>query len=214
MAVSLQQLSTEMADVVAGVRRSLVHVHNGHHGTGAGSIWHSDGLILTNAHVVGSRAVQVTLPDGRRLPARLLAHDGGLDLAALSVNASDLSTIPIGESRRLQPGQMVMAMGHPWGVSGAVAAGVVIGVGPHLPEAPMSGRDWIAADLLLRPGHSGGPMMDAQGRLVGINTMIVGPDVAIAVPVHVVKAFLRDALPSARPGALAASRPSATGGPS
>ena len=194
----LQELSAEMADVVAEVRRSLVHVRNGRRGAGAGSIWHPDGLILTNAHVVGSRALQVTLPDGRDVPASVLAHDMDLDLAALAVKAEGLPTISLGESRSLQPGHLVLAMGHPWGVSGAVSAGVVIGMGPHLPEAPASERDWLVANLRLRPGHSGGPMMDAQGRLVGINTMITGPEVAMAVPVHVAKAFLRDALRSER----------------
>ena len=191
---ALQQLSTEMADVVAEVRRSLVHVRNGGRGAGAGSIWHADGLILTNAHVVRSRALRVTLPDGRDLPASVVAHDSGLDLAALAVKADGLPTISLGDSMRLQPGQLVLAMGHPWGVSGAVSAGVVIGMGPHLPEMRSPGRDWLVANLRLRPGHSGGPMMDAQGRLVGINTMITGPEVAMAVPVHVAKAFLQEAL--------------------
>ena len=181
---ALQQLSAEMADVVAEVRRSLVHVRNGGRGAGAGSIWHADGLILTNAHVVGSRALRVTLPDGRDLPASVVAHDSGLDLAALAVEADGLPYISLGGSMRLQPGQLVLAMGHPWGVSGAVSAGVVIGMGPHLPEMRSPGRDWLVANLRLRPGHSGGPMMDVQGRLVGINTMITGPEVAMAVPVH------------------------------
>ena len=187
-----------MAGLAASVRRSLVHIRNGSRGEGAGSIWHSDGLIVTNAHVAGSRGLHVTLPDGRELPARVLAHDSGLDLAALAVEGNGLPTINLGDSTRLQPGELVLAMGHPWGVSGAATAGVVIGVGPHAPEAPLRGRDWVAAALRLRPGHSGGPMMDAHGRLVGINTMITGPDVAMAVPVHVVKAFLRDALHAER----------------
>jgi S1-C subfamily serine protease len=89
-----------------------------------------------------------------------------------------------------------MALGHPWGVSGAATAGVVIGVGNDLPEMPWSDREWIAVGLHLRPGHSGGPLVDAQGRLVGINTMMTGLEVGMAVPVHVVKAFLKQALTS------------------
>ena len=196
----LQDLSDDMADVVRDVRRSLVHVHNGRNGAGAGSIWHPDGLIVTNAHVVRSRSLQVTLPDDRTLPGRLLAHDPAIDLAALSVDAGGLPTITLGDSRRLKPREMVLAMGHPWGVEGAVSAGVVIGVGRDLPGAPLSDREWIAANLSLRPGHSGGPMMDVQGKLVGINTMINGPEVAMAVPVHVVKDFLQEALRSQRRG--------------
>jgi S1-C subfamily serine protease len=81
-------------------------------------------------------------------------------------------------------------------VAGAVTAGVVAGVGRDLPEMPRSDREWIAVSLHLRPGHSGGPLVDDQGRLVGMNTMMAGPDVGLAVPVHVVKHFLRQAVGS------------------
>jgi S1-C subfamily serine protease len=77
---------------------------------------------------------------------------------------------------------------------GAVTGGVVIGMGGQLPELPQTGRDWLAVNLHMRPGHSGGPLVDVRGRLVGVNTMITGPDVGFAVPVHVVKAFLKEAL--------------------
>ncbi len=194
----LQTLSNEMADVAAEVRKSLVHIQSGRQGAGAGSIWHSDGLIVTNAHVAGSRSLEVTLPDGRKEPARLLAHDSRLDLAALSVDVTGLPAVPVGDSRDLKPGEIVLAMGHPWGVEGATTAGVVIENGPYVPELTNSRRQWIVANLPLRPGHSGGPMMDAEGRLVGINTMITGPEVAMAVPVDVVKGFLRDALDHGR----------------
>lgn len=190
----LQQLSAEMSGIVADVRRSLVQITNGRHGAGAGTIWHSDGLILTNAHVVKSRSLRVVLANERTLPARLLAHDRNRDLAALGVEAADLPTIELGNSKCLQPGQWVLALGHPWGVAGAVTAGIVTGVGAHLPEMPLSEREWIAVSLHLRPGHSGGPLVDAKGRLVGINTIMAGPDVGLAVPVHAVKAFLRQAL--------------------
>lgn len=194
MRSTLQQLSKEMAEVVSDVRRSLVRIQSGRRGAGAGSIWHSDGLSVTNAHVVGSRGLKVMLPDGRDLPAHVLAQDPSLDLAAIKVDANELPTISLGDSKLLQPGELVLAIGHPWGVAGAATAGVVIGVGSGLPEAPVPGKEWVVASLRLRPGNSGGPMMDAEGRLVGINTMITGPEVAMAVPVHVVKGFLRDAL--------------------
>ena len=91
-----------------------------------------------------------------------------------------------------------MAVGHPWGVVGAATAGVVIGVGQHWPEGTGSEREWIGVNLNLRPGNSGGPLIDSQGRLVGINTVMTGPEVGLAVPVHVVKAFLVEALGSRR----------------
>ncbi len=90
-----------------------------------------------------------------------------------------------------------MALGHPWGVANAATAGVVIGIGTDFPEMRRSGREWIAVSLTLRPGHSGGPLVDVQGRLVGINTIMTGPEVGMAVPVHVAKFFLKQRLGSA-----------------
>ncbi len=198
MPTTLQSLSAEMANVVERVGRSLVHVSSGRQGSGAGSIWHADGLIVTNAHVVQSGRLQVALPDGQELSARVLAYDQALDLAALSVDVVGLPTIELGDSQTLEPGQFVMAMGHPWGVTGAVSAGVVIGLETQGEHLPVPGREWVVSNLPLRPGHSGGPMMDAEGRLIGINTMITGPEVAMAVPVHVVKQFLGEALRAER----------------
>lgn len=218
MSEVLRELDIEMGAVVEKVRRSLVQVSNhGQQGAGAGTIWHPDGLIITNAHVVKGRSPQVTLPDGRELPARLLAREPALDVAALAVDARDLPTIELGESTRLRPGQWVVALGHPWGVLGAATAGVVIGVGADWPELPRRDRgwiaqrlrrtsrsaddaelsrtaDWVVANLHLRPGHSGGPLVDVHGRLVGINTIMAGPGVGVAVPVHAVKVFLREVL--------------------
>jgi serine protease Do len=191
----LNDLNNGLADVVEKVHRSLVQITNGR-GAGAGTIWHPDGLIITNAHVIwGHQNLNVTLPDGRKLPAQVIAYDKDLDLAALTVNANDLPTIEPGDSRLLKPGQFVTAIGHPWGVQGAITSGVVIGTGANLPEMP-PGREWIALDLHMRPGHSGGPLVDSAGRLVGINTMITGPDVGFAIPVQAVKTFLKQALGS------------------
>jgi serine protease Do len=199
----LQNFSNDLAAVGAGVLRSLVQVRNGRRGAGAGTIWQADGLIITNAHVVDGimqgrtsapGALTVLLPDGRELPAYVLARDTEHDLAALRVDAHELPTITLGDSRQLQPGQIVLCLGFPWGVTGGATSGVVIGVGASLPDVRTPNREWIAASLHLRPGHSGGPMVDTQGRLVGINTMMNGPDVGVAVPVHVAKAFLKQAL--------------------
>jgi S1-C subfamily serine protease len=191
----LQTLNNGLADVIDRVHQSLVHISNGR-GAGAGTIWHSDGLVITNAHVIhGHHALNVTLPDGRTLPAQVIASNTELDLAALAVSANDLPTIEIGDSRTLKPGQWVMAVGHPWGIQGAVTSGVVIGAGANLPEM-QPGREWIALSLHMRPGHSGGPLVDSAGRLVGINTMITGPDVGFAIPVQVVKTFLKETIGS------------------
>jgi serine protease Do len=124
----------------------------------------------------------------------VLAHDRRLDLAALSVEARELSAIELGDSRRLRPGEWVFALGHPLGVRGGITGGVVIGLGDDWVEGPLAGREWLMVGLHLRPGHSGGPVFDGQGRMVGINTAMESPDVGLAVPVHVAKTFLQDSL--------------------
>lgn len=196
MSLNTRSLDTDLADVIERASGSLVQIHNGARSAGAGTIWHSDGLILTNAHVVSQGPLSVTLPDGRRMPARLLASDATCDIAAITVAASDLPTIELGQSSALRPGSIVLAIGHPFGVVGAATAGTVVGVGQDLPEVGRPSRQWIAVNLNLRPGNSGGPLVDVEGRLVGINTMMTGPQAGMAVPVHVAKEFLREAMPS------------------
>lgn len=203
MKALLANLNDELADLVEQTLPSLVEIRNGLHGSGAGTIWHGDGLIVTNAHVVAGRgqrpSLQATLRDGRTLPARLLALDHELDLAALSVDTPGLPAIRLGNSQELRPGQWVLALGHPWGVRGAATAGIVIGGAAAYPagaDRSDSWRtgDWLAVSLHLRPGYSGGALVDEAGRLVGINTMMTGPDVGMAVPVHVARRFLQQAL--------------------
>ncbi len=191
----LQALNAEMADVVRQTRDSLVRITNGQSGVGAGTVWSSEGLIITNAHVVQRASPTVVLPDGRSLPARVLAHDPQRDLALLSVKASGLTALSLGDPLQLRAGELVFAVGHPWGVARAATAGVVIGLGgdPQGEEMQPGGREWLMVSLVLRPGNSGGPLVDVAGRLLGINTIMTGPEVGGAVPVHVVKAFLREA---------------------
>jgi serine protease Do len=128
----------------------------------------------------------VVLPGGRRLPAALVAWDRHLDLAALRIEARDLPAATVGDPDRLRPGELVLAVGHPFGVPGAVVTGIV-----HAAPARgrPDGRRWIQADLRLAPGNSGGPLADASGRVIGVNTMIAG-GLALAVPSHVVQAFV------------------------
>jgi serine protease Do len=189
----LQELNREMAGVVQQTRDSLVRITNGQSGVGAGTVWSSEGLILTNAHVVQRASPTVVLPDGRSLPARVLAHDPRRDLALLSVKANGLTAMPLGDTQQLRSGELVFAIGHPWGVARAATAGVVIGMGADLPEMAATRREWLMVSLVLRPGNSGGPLVDVAGRLLGINTIMTGPGVGGAVPVHVVKDFLREA---------------------
>jgi serine protease Do len=125
----------------------------------------------------------------------LLAHDRRLDLAALRIDARVLPAAERGDSRALHSGAWVVALGHPWGMRGAATAGTVIGAGPDWPRTPWGGQEWILVRLHLRPGYSGGPLVEAQGRIVGINTMVTGPELGAAVPVHVVEAFLERSVP-------------------
>jgi serine protease Do len=204
MSTILEDFSNELANVSEHALRSLVQIRRGGRSIGSGAIWHTDGLIVTNAHVVaGGRQVaddvRVRLADGRELAARVLAIDEQADLAALRVETSDLPAIDLGDSHQLQPGQLVIALGTPYGVTGGATIGTVVGIGDSLGETRQRGNEWLVASLHLRPGHSGGPMVDARGRLVGINTMMNGSDVGIAVPVHVAKAFLRQALERGSP---------------
>jgi len=202
MTTLLPQLNSDLGELADRVRMSLVRVAAGRAGSGSGVVFTADGLVVTNAHVVsggkGGRPLgelRVALPDGPVAAAKLLAKDDGLDVAVLKIeqlkgNLPELHPIEIGDSKALRPGQWVMAMGHPWGVAGAAAAGIVIGFGSDLPEAPGAGRDWIAVDLALRPGHSGGPLVDHQGRLIGMSTMMAGLEVGMAVPAHVISEFV------------------------
>lgn len=192
----LVDLNEEQATLVDRVQKSLVEVRNGKEGFGAGVIWQPDGIIVTNAHVIHRQSLHVALRDGRTVDARLIAYDQANDIAALATDAANLDAIDLGDSESLHPGQLVFALGHPWGVPRAATAGVVIGAGERLPESPRANREWVAVSLRLRPGNSGGPLVDAKGRLLGLNTMMTGLDFGMAVPTHVVKKFMRESLGS------------------
>ena len=202
MTTVLPQLNSDLGELAEKVRQSLVQVSVGHSGSGSGVVFAADGLVVTNAHVVSGKegrrsgsGLRVTLPDGTVTAAELLAKDDEIDVAALKIGPlegelPELQAIELGDSRAVRAGQWVMAMGHPWGVAGAAAAGIVIGAGSDLPESPGGGRDWIVVDLALRPGHSGGPLVDHQGRLIGMSTMMAGLEVGMAVPAHVIGEFV------------------------
>lgn len=194
MSSVLEQLNAAMSGVLADVCASVVQVRDESRGAGAGTIWHSDGLIITNAHVAQHGPLKVALSDGRVLDAALIARDERRDLAALAVEAENLPTIALGNTRDLHPGQWVMALGHPWGITNAATGGILIGVGDQLPEFQTVHHGWVVADLHLRPGNSGGPLVDANGRMIGVNTLMTGPGVGVAVSVDSVKAFLKEVL--------------------
>jgi serine protease Do len=169
------------------LRRSTVQVFDGRRGAGSGVIWRADGWIVTNAHVVRGNSARVRLADGRTLEAEMIGRAAERDLAALSVDASDLPSAEIGASTAVRVGEIVLAAGSPFGVRGAVSAGVLHGIG----SVPRVGKQrWLQADLELAPGNSGGPLADANGRVIGINSMIA-MGLGLAIPSQEVEQFLR-----------------------
>lgn len=196
------------AEMVEGARRSVVRVSREGRGAGAGVIFSRDGLALTSDHVVfgGRRGVRrsgrragetlVTLDDGRILDAEVARRSRDLDLALLRVGAGDLTAAPLGDSDSLRIGEMVFAIGHPWGLPGTVTAGIVSGIGGV--RGP-GGRSHVQSDVALAPGNSGGPLLNARGEVVGINAMVFG-GLSLAVPSNVVSAWIaRDAGTGRRP---------------
>jgi serine protease Do len=170
------------------LRRSTVRVSSGRRqGFGSGVIWSASGLVLTNAHVATDAESQVELWDGRRVAARLTARDRRRDLAALQIAATGLEPATPGDSGALRAGELVIAVGNPLGFAGAVSTGVVHSIG-RLPG--MGRQSWILANVRLAPGNSGGPLADAQGRVVGINTAVVN-GLGVAAPSNAATEFLR-----------------------
>jgi serine protease Do len=192
-------IASAVADVAAQAQRSLVALHNGHHGVGAGIAWGRSSrgtLVLTNHHVVAQAslagsALRVELQDGREYPTRLLAQDAEVDLALLEVAAPDLPVAVIADSHSLRVGQLVLAIGHPWGQRGAVTAGLVSGLSQAKTDGRRGHIPVIRSDARLAPGNSGGPLVDASGAVVGINTMILGGDQGIAIPSHIASEFVK-----------------------
>ena len=161
-------------------------------GQGAAVVWSADGLLLTNAHVARGARALVDLPDGRRLAARTVARDPAHDLAALRVDpgAIPLLPAPLGDRDALRPGAMVLAFGHPLGISNALAIGILHGTHAPLLRHTSAGtpEPLLCADIRLAPGNSGGPLADAGGWVVGINTLIAN-GLGYAVPVDRARRF-------------------------
>jgi serine protease Do len=177
------RLGETLATLAGDLRRVTVHVVGG----GSGIIWQPDGVIITNAHVVRGPRATVCLADGRVLEAQVVARDVRVDLARLAVAAADLPVAAVGDSNALRVGELVFAVGNPLGLRGALTAGIIHAIG--LTERA-AGPRWVQADVRLAPGNSGGPLADAQGRIIGVNTLIAG-GLALAVPSRLAERFLR-----------------------
>ncbi|MBV9386802.1 MAG: trypsin-like peptidase domain-containing protein [Chroococcidiopsidaceae cyanobacterium CP_BM_ER_R8_30] len=179
-------LAAEFAAIAELLCRCTVQIKSDRTGFGSGIIWHPDGLVITNAHVASRPDATVKLWDGRVFEAAVTARDSVRDLAALTLKATDLPAATIGDSSVLRVGELVLAVGNPLGLVGALTTGIISRLG--FVETPKR-QEWVMADVRLSPGNSGGPLADAQGRVIGVNSMIVG-GLALAVPSHAVKRFL------------------------
>jgi serine protease Do len=174
---------------------------NGHarpqieHGMGSGVIISPDGYIVTNNHVIeGAVDIRVTTSNRRVMDAKLIGADPLTDLAVLKVNATGLTSVPLGDSLDVRPGQTVLAFGNPYGFRFTVTRGIVSAINRANPDASDRRKpgEFIQTDAAINPGNSGGPLVDARGEVIGINTFLVSPSgtfsgMGFAIPTQIVR---------------------------
>ena len=189
--------SHALMQMVKRVQPSIVQVVKEGRGAGTGIVWKVDGhegYIITNNHVVpdDSTKIQVHLADGRSLDAKALDRNKKLDVAMLLVSADDLQAVEAADSGSLRVGEWVFAVGNPWGQRGVVTAGIISGVSS--PKTTESEGElpirYIKSDVILAPGNSGGPLLNADGMVVGVNAMVFGGDLAVSIPSNVVSSWI------------------------
>ena len=191
-----ERASAASAEMIRRTHESVVQVRVRGRGVGAGVIWDKEGLVVTNHHVVAGRRrdakAAVVLRDGREFGAEVVKRGRDLDLALLRVEdgPGDLPAAAIGDSGALRVGQLVYAIGHPWGRLGAVTAGVVSGL--SVTGGPRGRARYVQSDVYQAPGNSGGPLLNARGEVVGINAMIFGR-LALSIPSNAASAWLAGA---------------------
>lgn len=165
-------------------------------GSGSGSIMDTQGHILTNNHVIrDAQKLEVTLADGSKWPAKLVGTDPDNDLAVIKINApgEKLKPLPMGDSRKLQVGQKVLAIGNPFGLGLTLTTGIISSLGRNIrSEVGTMIEDLIQTDASINPGNSGGPLLNSEGEMIGINTAIVSPTgvsvgIGFAIPVYTAK---------------------------
>jgi S1-C subfamily serine protease len=187
-----------VADRVVPSVASLRIERDGRGGAGSGIVITADGYLLTSAHVVaGAEHGTASLPDGREFDFDVAGRDVLSDLAVLRITTDELPAVELGDADALRVGQLVVAVGNPLGFSGTVTAGVVSALGRALPAGTRVVENVIQTDAALNPGNSGGALVDARGRLVGVNTAVAGIGLGLAVPVNtttlgIVATLIRD----------------------
>ena len=166
---------------------------------GSGFVWSNDGIVVTNNHVVeGASSISVNFNDGSKLPAKLIGVDPDSDVAVLRVDAKNLATAAVGTSSDLMIGESVIAVGNPFGLSGSVTTGVVSALGRSVPskEQGRTFTDFIQTDASINPGNSGGPLLNIEGKVIGINTAIYAnaQGIGFAIPVDRARKVVQDIL--------------------
>jgi len=176
-------------------------------GAGSGAIIDTKGHILTNHHVIrNSNKLEVTLSDGSRWPARLVGSDPGNDLAVLKIEApgKKLTVIPMGDSSQLEVGQKVLAIGNPFGLGQTLTTGIISSLARSIrSESGILINDVIQTDAAINPGNSGGPLLDSNGKIIGINSAIISPTgasvgIGFAIPINTAKRILPDLISKGR----------------
>jgi serine protease Do len=164
-------------------------------GKGSGFIVSKDGYILTNNHVIeGADKITVSLADGRQLDAKIVGKDPTFDLAVIKVTAGNLPVLPLGDSDALQVGEWVVAIGNPFGLDHTVTVGVISAKNRSIRAGNVSFDGFLQTDAAINPGNSGGPLLDLDGKVVGINTAIIpyAQGIGFAIPVNMAKSVIDD----------------------
>ncbi|MFN8534965.1 MAG: trypsin-like peptidase domain-containing protein [Dehalococcoidia bacterium] len=188
MTAAFQETLADAANTLAlRIQETVVRVRS-RNGSGSGILWRDDGQVITNHHVTPGDEAEIETHTGRRFRAHVEARDPANDLAVLVPDSpeEELPTATPGDSERLRVGQLVVAVGNPFGLKGVVTVGII----SHAAPAREGERELVRANIVLQPGNSGGPLVDAEGRVVGVNAMVMGPGVGLAVPTQVVNRLL------------------------
>ena len=194
----LQGLSDQFAAVVEKASQSVVRVDARHRVAGTGIVWSADGIVVTADHVVEKEeGIEVLLSNGKSAKAELIGRDPSTDVAALRLSgASGLSMANWTEPAQIKAGHLCFALGKPWDNTPIVSGGIINAVGVGIRGHGRNG--FVQSDVVMLPGFSGGPLVDASARVIGMNSSVLGRGVSLAIPVEVMRRVVNDLLKEGR----------------